>query len=286
MSKAKTFDKKRINWLELWQGPFVFRASFHNGVYSQGHTLAEIESLGLERLHGIAQISLSAPEGAVVIDWIAGPRGSPRREALHTGLSMEWVNQLGEATRRESAGQLSDDNKKHLAVLTVVSSIRACLEREFRQAIDAGQCMIMARVGSRAAAAFTEIPPDVFRAYRVASWGHGVVGGARAEGENLPTLFSLCVRPLIGKKIISANEPVAPGKAGRRPNAAWRDAVEIVARLANDKKFARPLKRGQKTQLEKWLCEEVESVSGKSLSENAARRYVDQVIEQLPHKSA
>ena len=46
------FDEARPDWLELWQGPIYFRATYDKGKYGLGHTLERINQYGREGATG------------------------------------------------------------------------------------------------------------------------------------------------------------------------------------------------------------------------------------------
>lgn len=201
------FDEARPDWVELWQGPLKFRATYDKGQFGPGHSLERINQYGRDGATGdgrhapIYSVRLDGDDGAIVIEWLIGltGRAPPYQSSryYHGGLGRGLYNRLKDDPKfRDQQMSHLPANQRARAVGAYACgiSMREWAEREFFQAIHAGHCEIWARVGSQAAP-FRLIPVDVFRAYTIQEWGYGVPGGARATLDGAATLYSIRVSP-------------------------------------------------------------------------------------------
>jgi hypothetical protein len=199
------FDAPQPDWLELWQGPLQHRATYDKGQFGPGHSLERINQHAIEGATGggrhqpIYSVKVDPADGAVVIDWLIGlPGEKPPFQSVRWyegGPGRGMHERLGneEAFRDLVLAHLPHDQRRR-AVGAFASgvTIREWIESEFFQALSAGWCEIWARIGSRAAP-FRRVPPDIFAAYQIRSWGYGVPGGAWAELQGAEPLYSIRV---------------------------------------------------------------------------------------------
>jgi hypothetical protein len=203
--RKNVFDEPEPDWLELWAGPFHFRATFDKGSFGPGHSLEQINGYGQkESEHGglrdrLYSVWLDQSDGATVIEWWLG-----RDESEGPLTTVRYYNFEIEPRFAERLRENSQELNSHLhfvppeqrmratGAYAIAFSIRHWAEREFFHAVCAGQCQIWARVGSRTAP-FSRIPSDIFSAYQIESWGRGQIGGASATLGGEPTLYSIRV---------------------------------------------------------------------------------------------
>jgi hypothetical protein len=186
------FDSPQPEWLELWQGPITFRATYDKGKFGPGHTLERINQLGRERATGggrhkpIYSVTTDPDDGAIVIEWLIGlPGRQPPFGKIHYyrgGLGRGLYDRLfrDSAFRDQQLAHLPEDQRmRATGAYACGLSMREWTEREFFHAVNAGLCEVWSRVGSRVGP-FRRIPPDIFVAYEIQEWGEGKHGGACA----------------------------------------------------------------------------------------------------------
>lgn len=202
---SEEFDEPKADWLELWQGPLHFRATFDKGRFGLGHTLERINQYALEASTGggrhepIYSVRLDPSDGAIVIKWLIGAAGQkPRVTSYYNGaLSRKLYERLRDDQnfRDQHLAHLpSSTRPRAVGAYACGITIREWAEREFFEAIHAGHCEIWARVGSKVAR-FRRVPSDVFHAYKIRSWGYGRPGGAWADLGGAEPLFAIHVAP-------------------------------------------------------------------------------------------
>lgn len=230
------FDFPQAEWFELWQGPLQFRATYDKGKFGPGHSLERINQYGQDAATGggrhapIYSVRLDPDDGAIVIEWLIGlPGRQPPYQSeriYHGGLGRSYYEKLSDdpTFRHQALAHLpASERARAVGAYACAISIRAWAEREFFQAIHAGQCEIWARVGSKVAP-FRRIPADIFRAYEIQSWGHGALGSAWAKLSNAEPLFAIHV---VGRAEADGSQ-AARSKGGRPPEHDW----EAMKRLA------------------------------------------------------
>lgn len=204
-ASLSSFEEPKADWIELWQGPLTFRATYDRGQFQPGHTLERINQYGAEhailgdqnsRLYSVA---LDPVDGAVVIEWLVGRAGTqppyPTIRHYHLSLNRIFYDRLRDDPlfRDSVLSHLEpDDRERAVGAYARGISIRNWIEREFFEAVHAGHCEIWARLGSKVAP-FSRIPPDIFRAYQIETWGYGVPGGAWASLEDSSPIYSIHV---------------------------------------------------------------------------------------------
>ncbi len=204
-SSTDEFQEAPRDWLELWQGPLNFRATYDKGSFGPGHSIERINQYGKEGATGggrhepIYNVRLDPNDGAVVIEWLIGLPGQPppfQTSRHYNGgpgrISYDRVRE--DPVARELAFRHLPPEHRDRAVgaYACANSIRGWAESEFFNAIHAEYCEVWARVGSRVAP-FRRIPADIFRSYEIRSWGYGKPGGAWADLEGAEPLFSIRV---------------------------------------------------------------------------------------------
>lgn len=199
------FDEPKTDWLELWQGPLHFRATYDRGKFGPGHSMERINQFGVEgatargRHPAIYSVRLDADDGAVVIQWLIGlPGRRPPFQSVryyHGGLGRGLYQRLRDEpkVRDEQLAHLPPDQRaRAVGAYACGLSMREWAETEFFQAVHAGLCEIWARVGSKVAP-FRRVPADIFRSYEIQEWGYGVPGGAWAKLNGAESLYSIRV---------------------------------------------------------------------------------------------
>ena len=199
------FDAPQPEWLELWQGPLRFRATYDKGQFGPGHTIERINQYGADGASGggrhqpIYSVRVDDDDGSVVIEWLVGWSG--QQPPFQTVRYYEGGPGRGRYDRLRDDPTARDQELQHLppehrqravGAYACAVSMREWIEQEFRQAVHAGDCEIWARIGSKVAP-FNRVPSDVFKAYTIKSWGYGAPGGAWAELDGEPSLFSIHV---------------------------------------------------------------------------------------------
>lgn len=229
-----SFDAPRGGWLELWQGPLRFRATYDQGKFGPGHSFDDINKLGLGRSKDreIYTVRADPTDSAIVIEWQVGLPGRklPEFRYYDGRPGRDCYDRLrsdGPFRKRYFAHLPPDMRDRAVGAYATAVTIREWLEGEFFNAIREGQCEIWARVGSKVAP-FRRIPADIFRAYKVKCWGYGSVGAARAELEGAEPLFAIHVAPNGTSRTESRQDNNAKG--GRPPEVDW----DRMKRLAED----------------------------------------------------
>lgn len=205
---APEFDNAKPDWLELWQGPIHFRATYENGHFGPGHSLDRINQYGLDGATGggrhapIYSVRLDTDDGALVIEWLIGLPGRHAPFSMvryyHGGLGRGLYDRLRtDPTFRDQqlAFLPADQRERAVGAYACAITIREWAEREFFNALHAKHCEIWARVGSKIAP-FRRIPADIFRAYEIQEWGYGVPGGAWARLDDAESLYAVHVAPV------------------------------------------------------------------------------------------
>lgn len=231
------FEKPKAEWLELWQGPLHFRATFDKGKFGPGHSLERINQYGTEGATGggrhapIYNVRMDPDDGAIVIEWLIGlPGQSPPFQTsryYHGALGRAGYERVrDDPTARDSTFRHlpADQRDRAVGAYACAITIREWAEREFFHAIHAGYCEIWARVGSQVAP-FRFIPADVFKAYEIDSWGYGVPGGARASLDGADTLYSIRVSaPLLEAPQEQSERKPARARKGRAKGTGYQRA--------------------------------------------------------------
>ena len=215
-----SLESPNAEWIELWQGPLIFRATNDRGKFGPGHTL--------ERIHQFADDGASAngtqipfyrvrvdpADGAIYVEWIGSPMRNGEFPSIryYEGLGRGLYERLrNEPTLRDQHFRtfpiLPEQYERAVGAIAIALSIQEWLRSEFFNAIHAGDCEIWARMGSKLAS-FTRIPADVFRNYNIRSWGFGLPGGAWAELEGAPTLYAIYVARGPEQSVCGSDEPL------------------------------------------------------------------------------
>lgn len=232
-SGVSEFDEPKSEWLELWQGPLNFRATYDKGKFGPGHSLDRINKYGEDGATGggrhepIYAVRLDPDDGAIVIKWLIGLPG--RQPPFQT------VRYYGGGLGRGLYDRLRDDPQirdQHLAHLppdqraravgayACAITIREWAEREFFEAVHAGHCEIWARVGSKVAP-FRRIPADIFRSYQIQQWGYGAPGGAWAKLEGAEPIYSIQVAASARYLAQLKSEQPAPSRMTHANAVQW-----------------------------------------------------------------
>jgi hypothetical protein len=248
VGNVNDFDAPQPRWLELWQGPLRFRATYERGQFGPGHSFEDINKHGLGRSKNrdIYTVRGDPGDGAIVIEWHVGLPGRKRSESRYYDghPKRELSNQLKDdrAFRKRYFGHLPAElRERAVGAYATAVTIREWLEQEFFNAVYEGQCEIWARIGSRVAP-FSRISADVFRAHKVKCWGYGNPGAAWAELKGESSLFAIHVAPSAGglpivratkNSMLAARPSRAPAvKAGHPPtdDIILKKADEMKAR--------------------------------------------------------
>lgn len=200
MEHSSGFDAPKPEWNELWEGPLRHRATRADGIIGPGTSLSKMEEYGRLKKPFYAVRVDPDDGGAIVIEWLVGLSDKPPFQTVryYNGGPGRWLAgrlKVDEAFRAATFANLPDSlHTKAMGAINIGITIREWMEREFYDSVAAGKCEIWARVGSKVAP-FTRVPPDIFRAYRITSWGYGQPGGGLAEIEGERSLFSIYVAP-------------------------------------------------------------------------------------------
>lgn len=254
------FDEAKADWLELWQGPLNFRATYDKGKFGLGHSLERINQFGEEgatsggRYVPIYSVRLDPDDGAIVIEWLVGLPGRQHPyqslRYYHAGLGRGLYTRLRDDAdfRDQYLAQLPPDQRvRAVGAYATGISMREWAEREFFYAVHAGHCEIWARVGSKVAP-FRRIPADIFRSFEIQEWGFGVPGGAWAKLEGAQPLYSIRVAQAdreAGPTLPSNHAKRSPAvKAGRPPNddEVLAKADEMKARGLDGRTIAKEMR--------------------------------------------
>lgn len=234
MDNTNKLEAPRENWTELWRAPFHFRATYINGEYQPGTPL---EELARPFQHSrIAHLKLDPTDASLVILWSFSTEGqqytpvhrySSDGGPTHAQLAKIRSGQIPFSSPQFFPGNLPP-TLRHEAInaITGAVSVRHSLTQEFKWAVDAGRCNIYARAGGRTAP-FEHIPADIFRAYKITSWGSGLVGQSEATLDGEPTLYALYA---------VSTEDNQPSKFTGNVNAeslAYWDIVPAIAWVAH-----------------------------------------------------
>ena len=258
MSEPNQIDAPKT-WLEFWQAPLRYRATYDRGKFGPGHSLAKISEYGQSGTNHepIFRVHLDPDDAAIVIEWLVGLPG--------TKPPFQAERYFGEGPGRGFYDRLRTDGalrhlkfshipaglrERAIGAYAIAVSIREWVFREFLNSVHAGQCEIWARVGGRVAP-FSRVPIDAFRAYRITSWGNGVPGGATAELEGEPKLYAIHVAPIVEPQIAEGSVAISdlglppPKRRGRRlgsgsMKAADAPLLEEMHRLLADHKAFSP----------------------------------------------
>lgn len=270
------FEEAKSDWLELWQGPLKFRATYVQGKFGPGSSLERMNQYGRDGASGegryepIYSVWLDPDDSALVIEWLVGLPGrlAPFRTTryYHGGLGRGFYDRL--QTDREFRDQHLAHIPSHLRERAVGAyacavTIREWSEREFFQAVHAGQCEIWARRGSKIAP-FRRVPADIFQAYKIQQWGYGVPGGAWANLDGEDSIYSIRVA---ASKIYAAQRnddgrAESGSKGGRPPEVDW----EAMKRLAEEALRAFP------------------NLSRSKLADSLVAEYADKISTSAPVK--
>lgn len=207
---GREFEAVRPEWLELWQGPLKFRATYDRGEFGPGHTIekmheyADSAASGGGRHEPFYSVRIDPADGAIIVEWLNRREADGRTQAVryYEGLGRGLYEKL-QSDESFRAAYFSrfwiapEQYKRAVGAFAIAITLQEWLRREFYNAIYAGQCEVWARAGSQIAA-FRRVPPDIFRVYTINSWGYGQPGGAWAELEGAQSLYALHVAPVTG----------------------------------------------------------------------------------------
>lgn len=199
-SDVVKFDAPQTGWRELWEGPIQFRATKAKGRFGPGTPLSQMEEYGRNNSEWLYRVTVDPDDGgAIEIAWQIGfpgvspPYSKPRYYNGGPGRG------LCERLRNDGVLRASPFYFGHLppeyhdravGAYAVAVTIREWMEREFFTAVEAGECVVWARAGSKTAP-FIIVPADVFIAYSITSWGFDKRGGGAASLEGAPELYSI-----------------------------------------------------------------------------------------------
>jgi hypothetical protein len=213
--EKRKFQPPKANWIPLHLGPIHFRS------FSDGKDFVAVEPLDAlaKRFQwsDAGQISIEEESGAVVIAWdfdaSNGIRVRSTEKHFGDGPHRFQLNQIDDARARprNQGGPIGWTASLSLGARNLFCgavSLRNRMIEEFRYAVDARHCKVFARVDSPTAP-FTEVPADVFRRYRVTSWGVGTAGGGEAELAGEPKLFAIHLEPVIRRTIAPLHQRAA-----------------------------------------------------------------------------
>ena len=227
-------EAPRDGWLELWQGPLRFRATFDQGKFGPGHSFDDINKFGLGRSKDreIYTVRADPTDGAIVIKWQVGLPGRERPESRYYDGEpgrdhYDRLRSDGSFRKRYFAHLPSDLRDRAVGAYATAVSVREWLEQEFFNAIHEGKCEIWARIGSKVAP-FSRVSADVFRNYKVKCWGYGKPGAAWAELEDCPPLYAIHLAPV---GAMSVNAPMADGNGkprGKRGRTKGSGSLEAA----------------------------------------------------------
>ncbi|MDQ4419951.1 hypothetical protein OOT33_05790 [Sphingobium sp. DEHP117] len=199
------FSSPEPGWLQLWQGPLKFRATYDRGMFGPGHTIERMHQFADEGASGngrhepLYSVRIDELDGAIIIEWLAkrGEDGRTQKVSYYDVLLTALHDRIrNDANARNELFRsfwiLPDQYARAVGAYATAASLQEWLKSEFYSAIHEGQCEIWARAGSKVAP-FTKVPADIFRAYTIKSWGFGQPGAAWAELEGEATLYSIHV---------------------------------------------------------------------------------------------
>lgn len=217
MTKYIKYDERQDSWIELWQAPFHFRAFYTDGGYIKGSKLDELVSQHQSLKHATLKIDKQAALICIYWEW-EDEEGEPRHISGKWGLDIHsefdpvpggrFIPPTKELPLplQYLPPELQQDGRN---ALTQMRNIRSRLIQEFRFSADANKCKVYARIGSKLAPHFTEIPADVFNSAIITKWGYGNSGGGEAALEGKPELYSIYVAPpddLDTEELVNVND--------------------------------------------------------------------------------
>lgn len=238
-NELEHFDEAKSEWLELWQGPLNFRATYDRGKFGPGTSLERINQYGSDGASGkgrytpIYAVWLDAEDSAIVIEWLTGLPGRlapySTTRYYHGGMGRGFYDRLRtdlDFRDQQLAHVPANLRERAIGAYSSAITIREWSEREFFQAVHAGQCEIWARRGSKIAP-FRRVPADIFQAYKIQEWGYGVPGGAWASLDGAEPIYAIYVAPT---KAETDGDRVAPmaSMAARRGRTKGSGSLEAA----------------------------------------------------------
>jgi len=280
---GKEIREKQSNWLKLWEGAIKYRRGRSKTGFVKCKSIEDAISSHQNSKH--CKMWLDTEDGALRFCW----------EIIENGkcIFKQTRGYYGFDTFHHNTHKLLKENqdfrnqylgplpvaylKDGYNVITGAINFLYHFREEFYNALFAGDCVVMARVGSRLEA-FSEISAAAFKAYNISSWGNGTLTVVNASLEGEPDLFELYIAPRVKGELMHSGVPGRP--------TSWSTLVEpyFMSRINSDKCENKITEEAQ--HLSNWLQEkhpEAHPIKPNSM-ENSIRKIYNEYKTGLLNK--